>query len=80
MMPLALFLPMLNKRSNTFLGFFMTLEAIIITIELLQFVLNAGFCDIDDVILNTLGAVITYGLLHLPKTREKVQTISLMEY
>ncbi len=31
-------------------------------IEVLQFVFKKGFCEIDDLILNTLGVVIGYGI------------------
>ncbi|MCR4675453.1 MAG: VanZ family protein [Lachnospiraceae bacterium] len=43
-----------------------------IMIELLQFVTNAGCCDVDDVILNTLGGLcgyLCYEILHLKGRR-----------
>lgn len=38
-----------------------------ITIEAVQYVLNLGWCEIDDVICNALGAVIGFGIWKLVK-------------
>lgn len=35
-----------------------------LSIEILQYILNAGVCDIDDVILNTTGGVLGLLLFH----------------
>jgi glycopeptide antibiotics resistance protein len=41
--------------------------AILFILELLQLVLRQGSFDIDDVLLNTIGAVIGYAVLHAGK-------------
>ncbi|GAQ02491.1 antibiotic resistance protein VanZ [Companilactobacillus farciminis] len=43
-----------------------------VSIEALQFVLNTGVTDIDDVIFNTLGAVVGYLLYFLGKWIKKL--------
>ncbi len=59
-LPFGFFLPVIAKRNRslrkvTFLGF-LTSTAV----ELTQLVTRSGVCDIDDVILNTLGAAAGY--------------------
>ena len=39
--------------------------AISLTIELLQLILERGYCETDDVINNTLGCLIGYGMVRL---------------
>ncbi len=44
-----------------------------ITIETLQYIFNVGVADIDDVILNTIGACAGYFyILHIRKTLASV--------
>lgn len=58
--PLGLFLPRLWPRLHAFRHFLMSVVAVILIIELLQLFTLLGSCDIDDLILNVLGAVIGY--------------------
>ena len=55
-MPLGIFLPVLFKKQRNFLIFLLTVILTITAVEVLQLVTLRGFCDIDDLILNTLGA------------------------
>ena len=41
---------------------FVTALILSIFIELSQFIFNLGWCEVDDVISNTLGAMIGYGI------------------
>ena len=41
---------------------FMTALVLSISIELSQYIFNLGWCEVDDVISNTLGAMIGYGI------------------
>ena len=59
-MPFAIFLPLLFKSMNKYWKFLITMILIVVIIELLQFVTLSGACDIDDLILNVLGASIVY--------------------
>lgn len=41
---------------------FVTALVLSISIELSQYIFNLGWCEVDDVISNTLGALIGYGI------------------
>ncbi len=55
--PLGIFLPVIFKKLN-FLKVILTGFLISLFIETVQYLLSAGYTDIDDVIMNTLGAAI----------------------
>ncbi|CAM4353176.1 glycopeptide antibiotics resistance protein [Paenibacillus endophyticus] len=59
--PIGVFLPLLNRRYSS--GFALAAASIIIitAVELMQMLLRVGSFDIDDIILNTFGALL--GLL-----------------
>lgn len=61
--PTALFLPLLSKKCRRFGIFFAAASAIVITVELSQLFLRVGSIDVDDYILNMLGAVILFAVL-----------------
>ena len=63
--PFGFFLPLISKRFRN--GFVVALLGFLTStlIEILQMLTKAGVCDIDDVILNTAGAVIGYILFLL---------------
>lgn len=63
--PLGVFLPVLFPPLRKFFRTFLSVTVIIAIIELCQLVLMVGSCDIDDLILNVLGASIGYGLYAL---------------
>ncbi|WP_080848379.1 VanZ family protein [Cytobacillus gottheilii] len=56
-LPLGVFLPILFRRYNRFTKILAAAAIISFTIEVLQIALQLGQFDIDDVILNTLGAI-----------------------
>ena len=60
LMPLAYFLPRLFPKKKKFLNFTITIFLISFSIELFQFILMRGLVDIDDIIYNTLGALIVF--------------------
>lgn len=51
-----------------FIGFELSLM-----VELSQLVLKVGSCDVDDVLLNTLGCCLGYGLYRLLKWHRRVE-------
>ncbi|MBQ7714328.1 MAG: VanZ family protein [Clostridia bacterium] len=61
--PTAFFLPALFKKCRKFGFFFLTVSALIVAIEALQFFLKVGSMDIDDYILNIIGASAAFALL-----------------
>ena len=60
--PFALFLPLLFKKCEKFGVFFAVLSAVILAVETCQLLTRAGSFDVDDYILNMLGAAILFGL------------------
>lgn len=62
--PMGFFIPALGKKNRGFLKVILIGALVSISIESLQFVLNTGVTDIDDVIFNTIGAAVGY-LLYL---------------
>ena len=61
-MPAGIFFPAIWKKQRTFRTFALTAAAVIIGVEILQFITMRGACDIDDFILNFFGAVIGFTL------------------
>lgn len=54
--PWGVLLPMLDKRLKNAKSFFLLTACVIIAVELTQLILKVGICDIEDFILNMLGA------------------------
>lgn len=63
--PLGYFLPAISASLRKFYLTFLSVTIIITTVELAQLVFMVGTCDIDDLILNLLGASMGYGLYRL---------------
>lgn len=75
-LPLGFFLPLLFKRYSKFIKAAAAAAFLSFAIEAIQITMQLGQFDIDDVILNTLGAVIGFlafkllkGIIALPKGR-----------
>ncbi|MCL1913696.1 MAG: VanZ family protein [Eubacteriaceae bacterium] len=79
-MPLSLLLPLVSNKMRKAFHFTIAVAGVIITIEILQFVLRSGFCDIDDFILNLAGSICAYGFLRIPPIRKVVNEKLLLEY
>lgn len=71
-MPLAFFVPLIFKRVNSALRFLCCVSASVLVIEILQMVFLTGSADIDDFILNVLGAMAAYGVLSIPKIKRNI--------
>lgn len=73
---LALFMPMGLLLPLGFAGFrrpwrfFLLLAAVLPAVEALQLLLRCGCCDVDDVLLNFIGAAAAY-LIVLPLTKPR---------
>ena len=61
-MPYGFVLPVINRRMRN--GFFIILSgfSISLTVEVIQLITRVGCFDVDDMILNTLGAALGYGI------------------
>lgn len=66
MAPMAFFLPCLFPSTRRFWKFLLLMVAFLAAVEALQLALCIGICDVDDLILNLLGALIVYIFVSLP--------------
>lgn len=68
--PLGVFAPVLwEKRKKSFLRFFLLVLVTAVLIELTQFLTFRGAADIDDVLVNVLGAVAAYWLTRVIESK-----------
>lgn len=61
-LPLGALLPAIWEKQRRFFRCMGTVAGIMTVVELAQLVTLRGFCEVDDVILNVLGAAIGYGI------------------
>lgn len=77
--PLAFFLPRLFEKQNKFKTFLITTMGIALSIEILQLITMSGTFDIDDIILNVIGALIAYLVLSIKGIKALLNNIFLLE-
>ena len=78
-MPFAFFLKYLFKRENKFINFLLTIVLIVISFELIQLLTLSGSFDIDDIILNTLGAILFYLFINFKGIDKLLRNIFFLE-
>lgn len=64
-LPLGILLPIIWKKERSFVTALGTLVGATVCIELLQLITQRGYCQLDDVVMNTLGGLIGYGIYKL---------------
>lgn len=75
-LPMGFFLPYLWKEKfGKFPWFVLSIIGIVVLVEFIQFVTLKGQADIDDVILNTLGAMIGFGFFRIPMIQKAMKCI-----
>lgn len=60
--PLGFSAPYFSKKTRNLNQFFLLILTIIVILEVSQMLLHVGSFDIDDVILNTLGGLVGFGI------------------
>ena len=78
--PFAFFLPLFSKKMKPFKRFLITMLCIVVSIELLQFLMRTGSCDIDDVILNVGGACAFYRIFHIEPIKRLIEKVTMLKY
>ena len=58
--PIGIFIPLLNKKYMKTTSFLLLTFLILISVELIQMISKYGSLDVDDIILNSLGAIIGF--------------------
>ncbi|AND38113.1 VanZ family protein [Cytobacillus oceanisediminis] len=61
-LPMGIFLPYFIRTLNRLKSFAVAMTFMILSVEILQLVTGRGSLDIDDFILNIIGALIGFGL------------------
>lgn len=79
LMPYGIFIPLIIKRINKYYKFLILMVVLVIIIELLQFVTLSGSCDIDDLLLNVIGASIMYLICKIKLIKKVINKIFLFE-
>ena len=76
-MPFAFFMPLIFKGINRWYKLMGVVLPSVIAVELLQLIFLTGSSDIDDVILNSIGALVMYALL---KSRPVSRALSKLTF
>lgn len=63
--PLGCWIPILSNSKTGALKVFLFSFAGSLVIELVQLITRVGSCDVDDIILNTIGGMAGFGLYHI---------------
>lgn len=79
LMPFGLFLPILFKKINNTKKYMIVILCITLGIEMAQLLTLSGSFDIDDIILNVLGAYISYKILNIRDINNLIKNIFLLE-
>lgn len=77
-LPMGIFLPYFIRTLNRIKSFAVTMTVMILSVEIIQLVTRRGSLDIDDFILNIIGALIGFGLwkaMTAQKTRKNAVNI-----
>jgi glycopeptide antibiotics resistance protein len=65
LLPLGIYLPVLYRRMSNFFKVVLVCMLVSVIIELMQLITKYRSADVDDVLLNTIGACIGYGLYRM---------------
>lgn len=79
-MPMAFFVPRQFKGINKWYKFLLFTSFTIIIIESLQMLTMSGSFDIDDYILNILGAMVVYGIVNNKRLKKYIDKFIYLEY
>ena len=78
-LPMGALLPCVFRGLNRFGRVVPCILVMVITIEVLQFVLRVGIIDVDDVIFNLIGAMLGYGIIKIPFLNRLMRKISFID-
>ena len=79
LMPLSFFLKYLFKKQNNTFIFLITLLLCSLGIETMQYLTKTGSFDIDDIMLNTSGAILMYLILKFKSVNLLIRNILFFE-
>ncbi len=76
LMPIPFFIKLFFKKYGGAIKVLLAVLAVSLSIELLQFIFLTGACDIDDIILNTSGAMLFYFILKKEKSSQIINKLT----
>lgn len=76
-LPMGVFLPYYIARINKISQFISSMIVLLFVVEAMQFITRRGSFDIDDFILNMIGALIGYGIWKMKLTQKLLRYVSL---
>lgn len=79
LMPFSFFVSLLFKKQISIRKFTLITLVVGIFIECLQFLTFSGSCDIDDIILNVLGAIVMFIILKNDTINNMIRNVFLLE-
>lgn len=68
-LPYGFFLPILSEKFRHTFKVFLLSFSLSLTVELMQLIFKVGCFDVDDLLLNTIGGVIGYGIYKLSRRK-----------
>lgn len=68
-LPYGFFLPILSEKFHHTFKVFLLSFSLSLTVELMQLIFKVGCFDVDDLLLNTIGGVIGYGIYKLSRRK-----------
>jgi glycopeptide antibiotics resistance protein len=77
--PMGILLPCIFHSLSKFRKFLIVILIILISVEIGQWLTRSGSCDIDDIILNLIGAVVFYGLWNLSITQKILRRMYILK-
>lgn len=77
--PMGVLLPSIFQRLHKFKSFLITLLFILINVEIVQLLSRSGSFDIDDVILNSIGAISFYGLWNINTVQNMLKKMYVLK-
>ena len=74
--PCGIFIPIIWKdKFSSIIKFALLMIGIVFIMESIQFITMTGTFDVDDIILNVLGAVIVYGIMKIKIVKRIIQKV-----
>ena len=75
--PLSFYLPLFFEKNRKFWFHILVVTIIIAIIEILQLILKCGSCDIDDIILNMLGIMLSYPIFNNKHSLKLIKKLTM---
>ena len=76
--PFGFLLPCLFKRMRSFISSITIAIITVVIIELLQLLFMVGSCDVDDLFLNVIGAIIGFGIWKLRYVQKTLKSLNII--